>query len=181
MFFNALWFQNGTLKLPPSRFCGRTKRAQVHGAQGRQHSHVVWVPGGIWDCLWETRALLAVWKEKLDGVVCLGRVISEIRATTEVHQQELCPMVLAQIVYSGRAANGHLWSFNHVENEQQTIDRAGGRHGNKGDRSGLKRSWPWPDWQKKLKQQKQSIGYWSRNNIPPIGFITVQNIISLSN
>lgn len=116
------------------------------------HIHVVWVPGAFELPL---GAKLIAGKEKLDGVVCLGCVIKGDTRHDEYINGAVSNGIMQLSLVSGKPVTFGVLT---VENEQQAIDRAGGKHGNKGDEA-AQTVLAMARLAKELKQQKSSIGY----------------------
>lgn len=114
--------------------------------------HVVWVPGAFELPL---GAKLIAGKEKLDGVVCLGCVIKGDTRHDEYINGAVSNGIMQLSIVSGKPVTFGVLT---VENEQQAIDRAGGKHGNKGDEA-AQTVLAMARLAKELKQQKTSIGY----------------------
>lgn len=114
--------------------------------------HVVWVPGAFELPL---GAKLIAGKEKLDGVACLGCVIKGDTRHDEYINGAVSNGIMQLSLVSGKPVTFGVLT---VENEQQAIDRAGGKHGNKGDEA-AQTVLAMSRLAKELKQQKTSIGY----------------------
>ena len=130
---------------------GCTSRLKSMGLK-EDNIHVVWVPGAFELPL---GAKLLAGKEKLDGVVCLGCVIKGDTRHDEYINGAVSNGIMQLSIVSGKSVTFGVLT---VENEQQAIDRAGGRHGNKGDEA-AQTVLAMARLAKELKQQKTSIGY----------------------
>ena len=114
--------------------------------------HVLWVPGAFELPL---GAKMLAGKEKLDGLVCLGCVIKGDTRHDEYINAAVSQGIMQLALVSGNPVTFGLLT---VENEQQALDRAGGKYGNKGDEAAqtvLRMIRIGKD----IKEQKSSIGF----------------------
>ena len=103
---------------------------------------------------WKVAKMLAG-KEKLDGLVCLGCVIKGDTRHDEYINAAVSQGIMQLSLVSGKPVTFGLLT---VENEQQALDRAGGKYGNKGDEAAqtvLRMIRIGKD----IKEQKSSIGF----------------------
>jgi 6,7-dimethyl-8-ribityllumazine synthase len=114
--------------------------------------HVSWVPGAFELPL---GAKMLAGKEKLDGLVCLGCVIKGDTRHDEYINAAVSQGIMQLSLVSGKPVTFGLLT---VENEQQALDRAGGKHGNKGDEA-AQTVLRMIRIGKEIKEQKSSIGF----------------------
>ncbi len=96
-----------------------------HGAK-ESNIHVIHVPGSF---ELPIGARLLSNKEKLDAVICLGCVIKGETRHDEYINQSVAIALQNLSLASGKPA---IFGLLTVDTEEQALDRAGGKHGNKG-------------------------------------------------
>jgi 6,7-dimethyl-8-ribityllumazine synthase len=96
-----------------------------HGAR-EEHIHVIQVPGSF---ELPTGARLLAGKHKLDAIICLGCVIKGETSHNEYINHAVATGLTNLSIASGQPV---IFGVLTPNDEQQALDRAGGKHGNKG-------------------------------------------------
>lgn len=122
-----------------------------HGAS-EDDVHIIHVPGAF-ELPFGAKLLLG--SHSLDAVICLGCVI-----TGETKHNEYINNSVAQgLVMLGLSANiPCIFGVLTPDNEQQALDRAGGKHGNKGVEAAVT-AIQMAALKRQVKQRKSSIGF----------------------
>ena len=122
-----------------------------HGAL-EDHIHVEQVPGSF---ELPIGAKLLAGNEKLDAIICLGCVIKGETTHNEYINQSVANALMQMSILSGKPFIFGLLTPN---NEQQAVDRAGGKHGNKGVEAAVT-AIRMATLKKKLSTNKAKIGF----------------------
>ncbi len=113
-----------------SLYAGALETLQAHGAR-REHISSLQVPGSFELTLGAQRLAQ---QEEIDAVICLGCVIQgETR-----HFEFICNAVAQGLTHVGLKFNKPvIFGVLTPDTYQQALDRAGGKHGNKGDEAAV--------------------------------------------
>ena len=138
-------------KITHALYDGCLETLLKHGAQ-EDNIEVIQVPGSF---ELTAGARMLVQRHGCDAVICLGCVI-----TGETKHNEYINMAVAQGLTNLSAATGRAFIFGLLtpENEQQALDRAGGKYGNKGVEAAVT-AIRMADTKKQLGTMKSSIGF----------------------
>ena len=126
----ALIVSEWNIEVTNALYEGALETLKSHGAE-ESNLYTTWVPGSF------ELSLAAQWmasKENIDAVICLGCVIQgETR-----HFEFICQAVANGITNVSLKYNKPvIFGVLTPDNQQQALDRAGGKHGNKGDEAAI--------------------------------------------